>query len=117
MLGCGGSDGRTQVSGTVLWKGKPVPLGSITLEPDASRGGRGPQARIMINRGRYASRAGFGAVHGPVVVEVDGYGVPDRSEFPVQLFPPFRFTTEIPAAPRHQLDIVVPDEKPASRSR
>jgi hypothetical protein len=115
VASCNWQNGLTQVSGTVTWRGKPVPLGSVSIEPDAAQGGRGPQSRNMLNRGRYVSRSGFGAVSGPVIVDVEGYGVPENSELPVPLFPPYRFRTVIPERSSHTLDIVVPEARASGR--
>ena len=112
VVGCGKSDGLTAVSGRVTWKGKPVPRGDVSIEPDAARGNTGPQCRSSIIDGAFESRPRFGAIQGPVVVIVEGTNTPPGSEFAVPLFPRYEFRTEIPAV-RATLDIVVPDKIPA----
>lgn len=117
VVGCGKSDGLTAVSGRVTWKGKPVPRGNVSIEPDAARGNTGPQCRSSIIDGAFESRPRFGAVQGPVVVIVEGTHTPPGGEFAVPLFPRYTFTTEIPAD-RATLEIVVPDDpsaKPKAR--
>ena len=107
--GCGRADGRTQVSGSVTWKNAPVQNGLITIEPDSSQGNRGPQSVSAIENGTFRTRATHGSVSGPVVIEVIGYGELGEREFPLQLFPPYVFKTEIPKG-RATLDIVVPED-------
>jgi len=107
--GCGRTDERTQVSGSVAWKNTPVQNGLITIEPDGSQGNRGPQSVSAIENGTFRTRATHGSVSGPVVIEVIGYGELGEREFPLQLFPPYVFKTEIPKG-RATLDIVVPED-------
>ena len=114
--GCKRSNGLTAVSGRVTFKGSPVPAGNVYIEPDASQGNQGPQCRSSIIKGEFQSRPEFGAVTGPVIVDVEGMeNRPDR-EFPVPLFPRYTFKTEIPKG-KATLDIVVPDDagKPKPR--
>ena len=117
--GCGTDKGLTELSGTVMFRNSPVPAGVITIEPDASRDNRGPQCSSGIVEGRFRSRPNYGSVSGPVVIRVEGYtGKPEGESIVGRpLFPPYVFEADIPKGRRHQLDIVVPDEKPASRSR
>lgn len=110
--GCGPSNGLTDLSGTVTYKNAPVPAGTITIEPDPSRGNRGPQCAAGIVKGRFTSRSNYGSVSGPVIVRVDGFtGVPaGESLLGRPLFPQYEFQAEIPKAARHTLDIVVPEK-------
>ncbi len=108
-VGCQKSNGLTPVSGRVTWKGNPVPMGDVYIEPDASQGNTGPQCRSSIIKGVFTSRPEFGSVTGPVIVDVEGLeNRPDR-EFPVPLFPRYTFKTEIPKG-KATLDIVVPED-------
>jgi hypothetical protein len=107
--GCGRTDGRTQVSGSVTWKNAPVQNGLITIEPDSSQGNRGPQSVSAIENGTFRTRATHGSVSGPVVVEVVGYGPLGKGEFPPPLFPTYTFKTEISKG-KAVLDIVVPED-------
>lgn len=74
--GCGGDSGpkRYGVSGTVTFDGQPVPVGTITFDPDVSKGNRGPQGRARIVDGKYDTGAkdGKGMVGGPHVVTISG---------------------------------------------
>jgi hypothetical protein len=110
LTGCGRNKGLTEISGTVTYKNAPVPAGTITIEPDSSRGNRGPQCAAGIGNGVFKSRSNYGSVSGPVVIRVDGFtGKPEgESIIGRPLFPSYEFTAEIPKAASHTLDIVVP---------
>lgn len=106
--GCQRSNGLTPVSGRVTFKGNPVPMGNVYIEPDSSQGNKGPQCRSSIIKGEFQSRPEFGAVTGPVIVDVEGLEQPSDKEFPVPLFPRYTFKTEITKGTA-RLDIVVPE--------
>jgi hypothetical protein len=108
IVGCQKSNGLMPVTGRVTWKGNPIPIGNVFIEPDASLGNKGPQCRSSIISGVFASRSEFGAVSGPVIVGVEGFEQRPDKEFPVPLFPHYAFKTEIPKG-RATLDIVVPE--------
>jgi len=105
--GCQKSNGLTPVSGRVTFKGNPVPMGNVYIEPDASQGNKGPQCRSSIIKGVFTSRPEFGSVSGPVIVDVEGSEQRAEKEFPTSLFPRYTFKTEIPKG-KATLDIVVP---------
>jgi len=102
---------RSDVSGMVTWKGEPVPVGLVTIEPDAEKGNTGTQTQGVIKHGRYRTLPGHGAVAGPVIVSVHGQdGVP-YPNMPAGklLFRDYQFRTELP--PRaYTLDIQVPPD-------
>ena len=106
--GCRKSNGLTPVTGRVTFKGSPVPMGNVYIEPDASQGNKGPQCRSSIIKGVFVSRPDFGSVSGPVIVDVEGSEQRPESEYPVPLFPRYTFKTEIPKG-KATLDIVVPE--------
>ena len=108
VSGCQKSNGLTPVTGRVTFKGNPVPMGNVYIEPDASQGNKGPQCRSSIIKGVFTSRPEFGSVSGPVIVDVEGSEQPSDKEFPVPLFPRYTFKTEIPKG-KATLDIVVPE--------
>ena len=108
VSGCQKSNGLTPVTGRVTFKGNPVPMGNVYIEPDASQGNKGPQCRSSIIKGVFTSRPEFGSVSGPVTVDVEGSEQPSDKEFPVPLFPRYTFKTEIPKG-KATLDIVVPE--------
>ena len=66
VSGCQKSNGLTPVTGKVTFKGNPVPMGNVYIEPDASQGNKGPQCRSSIIKGVFTSRPEFGSVSGPV---------------------------------------------------
>ena len=107
VSGCQKSNGLTPVTGKVTFKGSPVPMGNVYIEPDASQGNKGPQCRSSIIKGVFTSRPEFGAVSGPVIVDVEGSEQRAEKEFPTPLFPRYTFKTEIPKG-KATLDIVVP---------
>lgn len=73
--GCQKSDdGRYRFSGTVTYRGVPVPIGSIMFEPDSSKGNSGPAGSAAINDGKFDSDLnGSGFVGGPHVVTIQGF--------------------------------------------
>jgi hypothetical protein len=109
VSGCQKSNGLTPVSGRVTFNGNPVPMGNVSIEPDASQGNKGPQCRSSIIKGEFKSRPEFGSVSGPVIVDVEGSEQRPDKEFPVPLFPRYTFKTEIPKG-KASLDIVVPED-------
>jgi hypothetical protein len=61
----------------VTWKGKPVPAGTIRLEPDAKAGNAGPGTIATIRDGRYATPEGRGVLGGKYRAFVSGTdGIP-----------------------------------------
>lgn len=106
--GCSRSNGLTAVSGRVTFKGNPVPMGNVYIEPDASQGNKGPQCRSSIIKGLFQSRPEFGSVTGPVTVDVEGFEQRSDREFATPLFPRYSFKTEIQKG-KATLDIVVPE--------
>jgi hypothetical protein len=112
--GCGSSDGPGQfnVSGRVTFDGKAVPAGTISFEPDASKGATGPGAVAQIKDGRYATERGKSPTSGPHVVRIIGYdGVPSKigtMEVPEgkALFPPYETRADLPkAASQHDFQV------------
>jgi hypothetical protein len=112
LSGCGARvpDGLMAVNGVVTFQGRPVPYGEVVFEPDPAKGNRGPQCRCAINSGAYATRAGFGAPTGPVIVMVNGFTQPPGFDYleSKPLFTAHSFTTDLSAA-SSRLDIVVPE--------
>lgn len=118
LAGCSGTDGPSQyeLSGTVTFQGKPVPAGTITFEPDAVKGNRGPQGFATIKDGRYDTREdGRGSVGGAQVVRISGSDGIDAGEtFPTgkPLFEPYTTSVDLPKeSSTHDFDV------PASAAR
>src|SRR4051812_34015259 len=83
LLLCGCTRGPTlyPVSGTVVFKGEPVPAGVIFFDPDISQKNDGPQGYAMIKDGKYSTAAegGRGVVGGPYLVRIEAFdGKPGR---------------------------------------
>lgn len=82
----------------MTYKGKPVPRGQITFEPDATAGNSGQPAFAKIVDGRYDTREeGQGSVGGPHTVQIHGRdGIP-RGELlnGMPLFRDYSTTVEI----------------------
>jgi hypothetical protein len=58
-VGCsGGNPALAPVTGRVLFRGVPLPSGTIVFTPDPQRGGRGPQAWAEVHEGRYRLNTG-----------------------------------------------------------
>ena len=74
LAGCGGEK-RYDLSGTVTYKGKPVPEGYIVFEPDTSKGNTGGPSRAKIIDGKYdtSSSENVGNLGGPHVVRITGF--------------------------------------------
>ncbi|HBO44562.1 MAG TPA: hypothetical protein DD670_11630 [Planctomycetaceae bacterium] len=97
--GCGKSTvKRHNLSGQVTFQGKPIPVGLIVFEPDATKGNRGPQGFAQIFDGRYETdKFGKGAIVGALNVEITGFPPGDGSAGSpnVPLFPPYKTSVQI----------------------
>jgi hypothetical protein len=118
LAGCGGAEGPTtyQLSGTVTYAGQPVPIGTVTLSPDAAKGNRGPGSAAGIVDGRFATEPGKGHVGGAYVLQVSGYdGVPVEGgegidTMGTEMFSLFEVQVELPQADAEQ-NIEIPGEQ------
>jgi hypothetical protein len=116
LAGCGGSDegpARADVSGTVTFKGQPLPIGKIIFEPDTSKGNSGPQAFADIKDGKYSTaEGGKGTVGGPHVIRINGWdGKPsnDVETLGKLLFVDFTVNEDLPKDAATTKDIDVPE--------
>ncbi len=116
LAGCGGSDDgppRADVSGTVTFKGQPVPVGKIIFEPDTSKGNSGPQAFADIKDGKYSTaESGKGTVGGPHVIRINGWDGKPPNEVETLgtlLFVDFTVNEELPKDAATTKDIDVPE--------
>jgi hypothetical protein len=116
--GCGPRNAgpqRFDVSGTVTFDGKPVPLGTVYFEADASRGNAGPVSIVGIEDGRYDSKAAkaAGPVQGPLSVRISGSPKLEPGAEPVRpLFPEYTTTIDLdPTVKPHVFDFDVPRPK------
>jgi len=121
-IGCGNAkdDGPTRfrVHGTVSYDGQPVPFGTITFEPDSSKGNSGPQGFATIKDGLFDTNSGDGkgGVGGPTIISVAGTthevvteGSPGRF-----LFQDYQMKQELPEG-ESTLEISVPKENANSK--
>lgn len=110
LVGCGDST-RSDVKGTVNWKGKPVPAGEVVFEPDPTKGNVGPQVIAPIENGHFTTASGKGSVTGPVTVTVRGFdGVPTgESPFGKRLFTPHTSQHDLSSG-SSTLELTVPDQ-------
>lgn len=117
VAGCGKDDsGRMPLSGTVTFRGQPVPAGVVSFTPDARRGNRGAQGMARIVDGKFSTQdQGKGGVAGPQIVEIRGFGHGPTTGDVLpgtpgeRLFPPY--TTEVDvSADGATFDFEVPDE-------
>jgi hypothetical protein len=114
-LGCGG-DKSYRVSGTITFKGQPVPAGKIYFLPDGSKGNTGATGYANIKDGKYDTSAtgGKGVIGGPTIIAIEGIdpsGPPAKAESSEVtakvLFPRYETAAELPKAASTK-DIEVP---------
>lgn len=92
---------RFAVSGRIAWNGAPVPAGTITFTPNASKGSSGPQGVASIHAGQYDTRTagGRGAIGGQQIITISGFdGGPPQEAMPLgkRLFPQYQIEAELP---------------------
>lgn len=81
VCGCeNGQIDRYGVSGSVSYRGEPVPSGQVSFMPDRSRGNKGPQGFAEIVDGRYEIDSEQGTIAGPVLVVISGADGKDRDD-------------------------------------
>ena len=114
LAGCGpGGPPTYGLSGQVTYDGKPVPIGTVVLSPDASKDNKGPGASAGIKDGKYALEAGSGHGGGAYRIQVTGYdGVPveggeGMDPTGTELFPMYEMQADLPTEDS-TLDIEVP---------
>lgn len=100
---------RYDLSGTVTYKGQPVPGGEIHIAPDGAKGNTGPGSYAMIKNGRYETLPGKGTIGGPHVLTVICFAnIPGEvAETDLkELCPPQRVEADLPsAAGSYDLDL------------
>jgi hypothetical protein len=67
------SPNRFELNGEVTRDGQPVAYGVIFFEPDAKKGGSGPQGSAQIREGVYQTKPDFGVVEGPHMLRIVTY--------------------------------------------
>jgi len=99
FTGCGSGNTNYPVSGVVTYDGKPVPVGEIVFEPDASKGNSGAGSVAAIKDGAYSTASGKGVTGGPYIIRVTGFdGVVVNVEASTGsvLFPPYEEKVDLP---------------------
>lgn len=112
VLGCSTKPTPAQLSGTVTFKGQPVPAGYISFTPDVAAGGLG-QIRVMqIKEGVYDSskESEPGLKPGAYLIEIAGF---DGKRIPLygqgkQIFNPVKDSFTVPDGVNKK-DWVIPD--------
>lgn len=110
VAGCGGEEKLYNVSGTVTYKGRPVPKGLIFFDPDSTKGTSGTQGFANILNGKYTTAdQGRGVRGGAYTVRVSGFDGKEANEAPFgqPLFPEYTTNKDLPKADS-ELDIDVP---------
>lgn len=75
LVGCDSGERRYRLSGSVTFKGKPVPEGYIVFEPDSSKGNKGGPGRAKILDGKYDTGLdeNVGVLGGPHLIRIQGF--------------------------------------------
>jgi hypothetical protein len=109
--GCGGKPPMSQISGTVTFKGKPIPAGNVMFTPDVSIAG-GQIRMFMVTEGAFDSTKdpAPGLMPGKYDVTITGY---DGKKIPMffqgkQIFNSVHEPLEVPTGSTKK-DFVVPD--------
>jgi hypothetical protein len=94
VAGCSsGEQKKAQLSGKVLFNGKPVPAGFISFMPNSSKGNTGAATVAAIKDGLYdtARSPQSGIKPGPNVITIQGFDGKPLPNFPngKQIFNPF----------------------------
>jgi hypothetical protein len=73
--GCRSEKKLAQLTGTVTFKGQPVPAGYISFMPDGSKGNQGTVKVAQIKDGKYDTSLASdpGVVPGPSVIRIAGF--------------------------------------------
>jgi hypothetical protein len=117
VVGCGSGERTYDLSGAVVYQGRPVPAGSIVFEPDTSKGNKGAAGFAKIKDGRFDTRqaGGKGTVGGPHLVRILGLDGVARGELinGSPLFPEYNTAADLPQE-NGTKDFDVPRERRAA---
>lgn len=74
VVGCSNEPPKSEISGTVTFKGEPIPAGDISFTPDVSIVG-GQLQMYMIKDGKFNSedKPGSGLLPGAYKIRINGY--------------------------------------------
>jgi len=83
LAGCEKEEKLFEVSGTVTYDGKPVPMGAIHFDPDASKGGTGQSGFANIHDGKFdTAEKGKGIRGGAYIVRINAFDGKTAGESP-----------------------------------
>jgi hypothetical protein len=84
LIGCGDSVRYYNLSGTVMYKGQPLPAGQIFFTADYTKGNDGMQGMAIIQDGKYDTRIyKKGVLGGPYKIKIDCYDGKPGNELPL----------------------------------
>ncbi len=119
LVGCGGDDGRSRLSGKATFDGQPIVYGEIVFHPES-----GPEGSATIRNGLFdtANEGGQGIARGPNRILVTGYAAEPVSTgnetVPTDAAPPLFSSYELQAdLTGDVVDIDVPAEAAKSASK
>lgn len=99
-LGCGSGQPRADLSGTVTFKGSPVPEGFLSFAPNVSSGGKGEVKVLQIKDGKFDSKTDQfpGLIPGPMKVRIAGFNGKKEKFWPQgkQIFNPIELDFTVP---------------------
>ncbi|MEM2002130.1 MAG: hypothetical protein QXT77_05760 [Candidatus Methanomethylicaceae archaeon] len=104
IAGCGGGKqvGTYDVWGEVKYRGEAIPAGTVTFQPDSSKGNQGPALSLVIENGRFDSRrTGRGHIGGPHRVRIAGFKAAEKAQEELfagsePLFPEWETQVDLP---------------------
>lgn len=112
FTGCSNQPALTEVSGTVTFKGQPIPAGDVSFTPDATVSG-GQLRMYFVKEGKFnsADTPGQGLSPGKYKVRINGY---DGKQIPMyfsgkQIFNAYELEMQISDGGNLTKDFVVPD--------
>ncbi|MFO0848493.1 MAG: hypothetical protein U0871_08050 [Gemmataceae bacterium] len=111
-VGCSSEPPLAQLSGTVKFKGEPVPAGYISFTPEVAAGGKGQVRVVQIRNGAFDSskEPTPGIFPGPCVVRIAGFDGKGVKFWPQgkQIFNPVELKDTVPAGATTK-EFVVPE--------
>ena len=112
LVGCSGEKPTTQLTGTVTFKGKPVPAGYINFMPDSSKKVYGEIRMVRIKDGNFATQEGNanGVFPGESIISISGFDGKPLDYYPdgKQIFNPWQTTGTVPTG-KGKMEFTVPD--------
>lgn len=112
VVGCSGEKPTTQLSGTVTFKGKPVPSGYINFMPDSSKKVYGEVRMVRIKDGAFSTQEGNanGIFPGESLIVISGFDGKPLDFYPdgKQIFNPWQTNGTVPTG-KGKMDFSVPD--------